>query len=280
MFKCLNQNRERVKGSLAFTLIELLIVIGILAILAMTVLLVINPAQLVKQSRDSNRITEMNQLNKALMLYQSFGGSSNMGTHGEVYISIPDTDPNSANLDLPTGPTYHCKTEANYRRVDGTGWIPVNFTSIQSSAGTLFSNLPIDPINTIENNLYYTYIPGSWALSATLESEKYLSTTAVNDGGVSDTRFEVGNNLAMNDNLPTESGGSWTCGVDTVMDIDNNIYNTVSVGTQCWMTENMMTTKYPDGSAITKGPTGATWDGTDLPLNIPAPLPAYGLKDR
>ncbi|MDO8566507.1 MAG: fibrobacter succinogenes major paralogous domain-containing protein [Candidatus Moranbacteria bacterium] len=53
---------------------------------------------------------------------------------------------------------------------------------------------------------------------------------------------------------------SFVCGA-TVWDIDGNIYDTVLIGTQCWMKENMMTTKYPDGTSITRGPTGATWVG-------------------
>ena len=49
-------------------------------------------------------------------------------------------------------------------------------------------------------------------------------------------------------------GGSFTCGTSTVSDADNNIYNTVQIGSQCWMKENLRTTKKPDGTPITKGP--------------------------
>ncbi|NTW32864.1 MAG: hypothetical protein HGB12_09600 [Bacteroidetes bacterium] len=45
----------------------------------------------------------------------------------------------------------------------------------------------------------------------------------------------------------------FTCGISTVNDIDNNTYNTVSIGTQCWLKENIRTTKYPDNTSITKG---------------------------
>lgn len=195
---------QRSKMSAGFTLIELLIVIGILSILATVVLLVINPAQMIKQSRDGNRITEINQINKALLIYQAFGGSTGMGTHTKVYVSIPSSQADCSDLSLPPlggGYTYVCSSSANYQKINGTGWIPVDLTSIQSSSGTLFANLPIDPLNTVANGYYYTYIPGSWALSATMESEKHVTTTAINDGGSVSTRFEIGNNLSLNQYL-------------------------------------------------------------------------------
>ena len=63
--------------------------------------------------------------------------------------------------------------------------------------------------------------------------------------------------------IGNDSKAAFTCGTSTVTDIDSKVYNTVSIGTQCWMRENMMTTKYPDGSSITRGPVGATWNGSD-----------------
>ena len=54
------------KTKKGFTLLELLIVIGILSILSTTVVLVINPAQLLKKARDAQRISDLNTVKTAI----------------------------------------------------------------------------------------------------------------------------------------------------------------------------------------------------------------------
>ena len=209
----------------AFTLIELLVVIAIIAILAVVVVLTLNPAQMLAQARDSNRLSDLTTMNSALNLYAAdAGGSGSLGTAGVTYISIPDptasttAGSNCSALGFPpTG--YHCAGPNFYRRNDGTGWIPVNFSAM--SMGAPLATLPVDPVNSSSSGLYYKYTTGGstgWTLSAIPESVKYGSLAA---------SFQIGFQIG------------WTCGSPLVDSRDGQSYATVQIGLQCWMAQNL-----------------------------------------
>lgn len=42
----------------------------------------------------------------------------------------------------------------------------------------------------------------------------------------------------------------FVCGVSAVVDVDGNIYNTLHYDRQCWLKENMRTTRFPNGEVI------------------------------
>ncbi|MDP1706404.1 MAG: LamG-like jellyroll fold domain-containing protein [bacterium] len=202
----------------SFTLIELLVVIAILAILSVAIVIVINPADLIRQSRDTNRLTDLNQLNKAISLFDVTNPNDFTGTSSIVYVSIPDTSGTCVNLSLPTLPagyTYNCVTTSTLIKTDGTGWIPVNFSAI--SYGSPIQRLPIDPTNTTSSGQYYSYIPGgSWELNGSFESEKYRANpqkSKTNLPGV----IAVGTDLSLNPSYREPAiGQSQTLGADLV----------------------------------------------------------------
>ena len=187
-----------------FTLLELLIVIGILAIVGVIVMLILNPAELFKQSRDTRRMVDLKNIDSAIRLARTesiFMGNSNI-----VYISVPDpalsgsatsTCPNMGLPPLDPSWKYNCVSQNNLAKNNGTGWIPINFSSL--GVGSPFSALPIDPENATSSWRYYRYITdlkGKYIAVSGLYSDKY-KPEAAKDGGGDSEKFEVGTNMSL-----------------------------------------------------------------------------------
>ena len=51
---------------------------------------------------------------------------------------------------------------------------------------------------------------------------------------------------------------SFNCGISILKDIDGNSYNTLQIGNQCWMKENLKVSKYRDGTVIPLDESGGT----------------------
>jgi prepilin-type N-terminal cleavage/methylation domain-containing protein len=254
-----------------FTLIELLIVIGILAVLSTAAVLMLNPADMLAQTRDNTRMTDLNSINQALGLYQYYAPSPSFGTANTVYISLPDTD-NIAPDDcdeyaLPTlsGWFYHCALLNDYRKIDGSGWVPVNLTEV--SGGSPLATLPIDPINNVSQGLYYSYIGGSWTINSILESQKYLSANAKTDGGADDARYETGPKPSL---WIDASGlvGYWK--MDESSWINDCATSTVADSSQGAVPNNGKSCPNLSGPNITSGKTGnaGNFDGTNDYINV------------
>jgi len=67
---------------------------------------------------------------------------------------------------------------------------------------------------------------------------------------------------------------------DEIRDGSGNVYSTVTIGTQVWLRENLMTTKYNDGTSI-PNETTAAWEGLSTPAycwfsNVEANSDIYG----
>ncbi|MCL5261910.1 MAG: LamG domain-containing protein [Patescibacteria group bacterium] len=179
-----------------FTLLELLLVIGILGIMGGITFVALNPQELIAEARDTTRLTDLRTVNGALFTFTTQMGDPG-GNPNYVYLSLPDADSHCASYSLPVLPApyeYSCSTSANYRKVDGTGWIPVNLSSMPG--GSPIPTLPIDPQNS--SSRYYSYLTGgSYEVLSLLESEKYLKSSASKDKGSDPGRIELGTDLSL-----------------------------------------------------------------------------------
>ena len=199
-----------------FTLIELIIVIGIIALLATTVILVINPANLFREARDSQRIADLGQLNSAFGLYLATVPNPNMSLDNPVGGDIcawnngvavaGDWWASSAAVGSafqpfanPTVAEDSRTLSATPRAIDGTGWIPVNFGL--TTGGSPISGLPIDPnpepaapLDTTGRFYAYACDDGrlTYELNANMESDRF-------------------GNVPGNDNVEQNDGGTSAC---------------------------------------------------------------------
>lgn len=183
-----------------FTLLELLIVIGILAILGTVTVLVLNPAELFKQARDSQRIENLGSLRSALSLYTASIASPDLDGSTSSCTTLCYANVNN----LATGCAgRHGTKTSTYdadRTVDGSGWIPVNFGGIPG--GSPLSVLPVDPVN--DTTYFFSYACNNDAktfeIDAKMESTRYTSgddNVGAKDGGTDTTLYEVGNEPAL-----------------------------------------------------------------------------------
>lgn len=173
-----------------FTLIELLVVIALIAVLAVAVVLALNPAELLKQGRDSTRIWDLTNINSALSLYLVDVSTPMLtsSTNCYVYGSVTTTCSGRFSAGATTVVT------SSSQAVNGSGWIPVNLSAI--SSGSPLPRYPIDP--TQSNPYFYAFRPSStsgfYEINAQLESAKYANQAAT-DGGNNNNVYEVGNDI-------------------------------------------------------------------------------------
>jgi len=189
--------------------LELLIVIGILAILATTVVLVINPAQLLKKARDSQRISDLNTLKTAIGYYTTEIASPSIGDTSHTYSDVSGVTCESRSADANQGKFT----------TDGNGWIPIKFSDL--TGGSPIASLPRDPAQTASTANpahYYVYLVGSttnytYKLVANMESTYYSKDgdgdVESNDGGNISTLYEVGTDLTV---LSTTSANCYAGG--------------------------------------------------------------------
>lgn len=159
-----------------FTLVELLIVIGILAILTAAVVVVLNPGELLKQARDAQRFSDLDSVKSAVSLYLATASTPSVtAAAGADQFRI--TASSTTGEPFATSATISTSTVTS-----GTGWVTVVLDD--TSGGSPISTLPLDPTNN--GTYFYAWAADDSALTfeldTRLESTKHRAKMET-DGG-------------------------------------------------------------------------------------------------
>lgn len=140
-----------------------------------------------------------------------------------------------------------------------------------SARGVIWSTLPNPTLNTYNGITHNGQGTGSFtSMLSDLnpETSYYVRAYATNSEGTA-----YGNSLPFVTLSDDQNGDGYPCpGTPIVTDSDGNTYNTVQIGTQCWMKTNLRTTKYATGVSIPTGLSESEWQNTTSG--------AYGIFDH
>ena len=161
------------KGRGFFIFSAILGLLAIPAVMIMTTLWALDPKGILEDSRDAQRLNDLNTLNSAISLYQAVTDGTLSCIPGKVYSSRDGT-----------------------RAIDGTGWLPIDLAKMEY--GSPIAELFIDPNNN--SSYFYSYacdpVSNKYELNTRFEGETYKRDTK-GDGGNNPDVYEVGTDLNL-----------------------------------------------------------------------------------
>jgi uncharacterized protein (TIGR02145 family) len=163
---------------------------------------------------------------------------------------------------------YGCKKDKNSPASAPVADFSASQTSISVGQSISFTDLSTNTPTSWQWNF-----TGATPASSTQKNPTGITYSTAGTYNVTLTATNAnGGNAKTKTAYITVTQASTGCGTTTVTDIDGNVYNTVTIGTQCWMQQNLKTTHYNNGAAITEIEDSATWANI---YNTGATTPAW-----
>jgi uncharacterized protein (TIGR02145 family) len=159
-------------------------------------------------------------------------------------------------------PTHKYTTDGNY-----TVTVSVNNNECENWNSTTFDvwvTMPEPVFSILDTIVYADALPMTWHGQTFTETSSFTSVLQAANGCDSTVIISV-RVIPENDAQPCP-------GTPTVTDIEGNVYNTVQIGNQCWMRENLRATKKADSTDLLfnelsySDPCYYDYESSDLPL--------------
>ena len=132
-------------------------------------------------------------------------------------------------------------------------------TNIEATTATLIGNVVANNLSTVVTLEYGTTTSYGTTVTAAQSPLTGVTTSSVNAdiAGLTEATIYHFRVKAVN-SLGTTYGSDLTF-TTLLADVEGNTYNTINIGTQVWMAENLKTTKYNDGTPIPNITDNTTW---------------------
>jgi len=150
---------------------------------------------------------------------------------------------------IPPTLTTNAATEISYTTFTTGGNISFEGGASVTARGIIWSqtqiptiSLPTKTVNGSGNGSFTSYM-----FDLIPNTVYYVRSYATNNAGTG---------YGVTDTVQTRA---WVNCPSNVSDIDNNVYNVVTIGFQCWTNENMKVSKYSNGDEIPIIINGVTW---------------------
>jgi len=142
-----------------------------------------------------------------------------------------------------------CNGAGNANRIGYMGVVETPYYDVSTMAADVsISTTPKSHTRGVSDNPFTAGDQMTYVGYATFSGSEYESHT-ISQMQQGSESFQ----LQFDQTLPVPVDGQPCPSTPTLTDIDGNVYNTVQLGSQCWMQQNLRTTRFANGNAITLG---------------------------